>query len=533
MHWSRWFKAGFGVLMAGASVWAFWPEPAREGEVTGTAFGIGPENAAFTIDVFPGLNYMPGTIPSGFGEPLRGFAEVARDFVERFPDTRINFRNVPTNDREWMVTQLMSANAPDIIAVNVEDVWVDIGKSPPWYISLDDYLDKPNPFVPAGQPGSEKWWDQFRYQTISRGKAAPNGKMYCVTFDMVETGIYYNKTQFERLGIAPPATWAEFDAIQQRIREAGYIPFQTDIEAISDWGVDLILDQVYADILPGIDLTQDPIREQYLKGYLDWDEVVVLHEKGFFTSSDPRYRELFRLLRDWRRHWNEDLGFRSLERVRAFIRQDALMIWDGSWSVQRFAMDRSLGFEWGVFYLPPITLESSPFGPGTDHPMSVIGGAGGQFSVTNRAFADTGDPATSRRLERVIQFMQFVCLPENASRVTNETLQFISNIVGVEPRPQMKPFADILEREYGTTKWKFTFDLQFTDALQRMLLLYLNDGTDLDGFLATMDGFLDLAAERAVERNAADLAPLEQRWRELTPLRATLAKPEELPHGAR
>ena len=30
-----------------------------------------------------------------------------------------------------------------------------------------------------------------------RGKAAPDGGIYCISFDMVETGIFYNKTKFE------------------------------------------------------------------------------------------------------------------------------------------------------------------------------------------------------------------------------------------------------------------------------------------------------------------------------------------------
>ena len=522
-------KTVFGLFIAAVAVWALRPPPTKPGEqVMSTAMGVGDPDAAIKLEVAPGLYYMPGVIPQGIGEKLQGMRDVAVDFVKEFPDTSIVFRNVPSTDREWLVTAMLGDQAPDILMVNVEDVWTDIHKG--WYLPLDDYLNQPSPFVPPGEPGSAKWWDQFKYQAISRGKAAPDNKMYCVSYDMVETGVFYNKTKFNELGIRPPATWKEFDEIQRKILDAGHIPFLIVIEAMSDWGVDLILDQLYADILPGIDLTQDPVREAYLQGYLDWDEVVVLQRHGFFTGRDPRYREIFRLLKDWRKYWNQDLSVRSMDRYRPFFRQEGLMLWDGSWFVHRMALDKGLSFDWDVFYLPPITTETSRFGPGPVHPMCVIGGSGQQFSITKRAWSDTGSPETSPRLQRAVQFLQFMCLPDNARRIINESLQFIPNIVGVEARPEMQPFVEILKGSYTTTKWAYTFDLEFNDILTRMLALYVNDGCTLDEFLATMDGTLDLACRRAVQRRKPDLAPLEKRYEELAPRRADM---KELPDGPR
>ncbi len=529
MSVARIIKTVFGVLIVTVSVLAFWPQRQTDGDVAATSLEVGDRSARFIIHFAPGWGNMPGTIPHGLGKPLRGIREVAREFVRQFPDTCIVFRNVPVSDREWLVTQLMSGQAPDVINVNVEDVWVDTHKG--WYLPLDGYLEQPNPFVPEGEPGSRQWWGMFKYQAISRGKAAPiDGKMYCVSFDMIETGIFYNKSKFDELGIDPPQTWAEFEAIQNRMQAAGYTPFLTVIEAISDWGVDLLFDQFYAEILPGIDLVQDPVREQYLQGYLDWDEIAFLYGRGFFTGGDARYREIFSVMKDWRRYWNQDLSVRSMDRMRPFIRQEGLMIWDSSQLTHRLEMDKTLGFEYGVFYLPPLTEATSRFAPRRLLPTCVIGGAATQFSVTNRAFSDTSDPATSERLRRVIQFLQFMCLPENAQRITNESLQFIPNIVGVQPRPEMQPFIEILKRRYTTTKWVATFDLQFNDILQRMLGLYLNGGCDLDECLSNMERALELGAERAIHRKKPDLAMLERRWKELAPLRRSM---KELPDGAR
>lgn len=516
MNLRRILKHSLLVVVLIISLWAFWPSAGGPGGIA-VRTDREDENEAreikFELEVVPGNFYMPGTIPMGIGDPLTGFSEVVADFEALFPDTRVTLRSVP-GVREWLVTQLVSGQAPDVVMVNVEDVWQDTQKG--WYIPLDEFLKKPNPFVPEGEPGSEQWWDMFKYQAVTRGKAAPDGKQYCLSLDMVETGIYYNKDIFREVGVGIPKTWEEFLEIQKKIQDAGYIPFLTVTGAYADWGVDLIFDQLYHEILPGIDLAQDPEREQYLEGYLDWDEICFLHTKGFFTCADPRYVAMWKLMKEWRQYWNKDLG--ATDRMRLFVNQDGAMMWDGSWSVQKLARDPEIEFEWGVFYLPPMTRETSPYACGVD--MCVIGGVAMQYEVTNRAISDTGDPATSERLQRVIQFLQFMSLPKNADRIVNETLAFLPNIVGVPVRPELQPFHEILQRRYTTTKWIFTFDLRFNEIQSRMLEFYLNDGIDFEGFMDWIENNLDQAISNIERRKKIDFTEIERRWEELAPLRA-------------
>ena len=90
-----------------------WP-PAEEGE---TPVPGEPDraDARYVIKVAPGPYNMPGTRPYGIGEPLTGFAEVIEAFERRFPDTRIELVTVP-GVREYLVTQLSSGAAPDVVA---------------------------------------------------------------------------------------------------------------------------------------------------------------------------------------------------------------------------------------------------------------------------------------------------------------------------------------------------------------------------------------------------------------------------------
>ena len=512
------------------SVWLLWP-PAEESDNANTSTNR-PEQAQYVIKFAAGWAYLPDTHPFGIGKPLQGLKNVIRDFEARFPDTRIEVLTVP-GVREYLVTQLGSGQAPDILNVNVENVWTDVQKG--WYVPLDPFLERPNPFVveqgDATKPGYEQWWDMFRYQAISRGKAAPDGLNYCLTFDMVETGIYYNKTLFAKLGLEVPETWVEFIAVMQKIQAhpndngSETVPLLVNIGAFNDWTTDLFFDQFYHDLLPGIDLAQDPTREPYLDGYLDWDELAFLRQKGFFSSRDLRYRQIWEKMRELKRYTNKNLMTDDL--IREFVTQRGAMIWTASPMSYRLSGDKSLGFDWGVFYMPPFTATTSPYASG--QPMCVIGGAATQLEVSSSAIADT-DPdlpmqermAQSQRLKRVIEFLQFICLPENNAQIVNEYPALLPNIIGVETLPILQPFARILERRYTTTKWIFTFDLRFSEIQQRMLELYLTDGIDLDGFLHWQEQNLDAAVANMLKRKVPDMQRLEQRWQALAPARATM-----------
>lgn len=524
------------ALILGASVWALLPprEEAAGGRPASSGWGPAPA-IRFVLRVAPGIQYMPGYVPYGIGAPLQGLAGVIREFEARFPDTRIEIVTVPMGIREFLVTQLSSGAGPDIVSVNVEDVWVDVQKG--WYVPLDSFLESPNEFIreqgDPRQPGYEQWWDMFKYQAISRGKAAPDGLNYCLSYDMVETGIYYNKDMFGEVGVGVPETWDEFVEIMGKLKGAGHVPMLMVTDSFSDWCTDLFFDQLYCCLLPGIDLFQDPTREPYLQGYLDDIEVYYLFQKGFFTKEDRRYRELWRLMHEFRQYSNQNIG--NVDLTREFVTQKAAMLWTGSWLTYRLDADKALGFDWGVFYLPPFTRGTTRYACET--PMCVIGGAAVQFEVTNSAVSDTPDDLPiaerarrSERLKRVIQFLQFLCIPEKYARIVNEVESFLPNIKGVPVLPALKPFEEILERRYTTTKWVFTFDLRFNEIQRRMIELYLNDGITLEEFLDWQSNNIATATANLMIRKPFDVTPLHAHWEALRGARAAM---EDLPHAAR
>jgi len=524
-------QASLAIILA-LGVWALWP-PAPEHDAPGgvdRGDAVEKTETRYVIKFSAGSFFLPDSRPFGLGKPLQGFKRVVRAFEERYPDTRIEFVLVPGN-REYLVTQLSSGSAPDVLCVNVEDVWVDVQKD--WYIPLDSYLEAPNPFVTEqgdpSLPGAQEWWDLFKYQAISRGKAAPDGNNYCINLDMIETAVFYNKTMFREAGVEPPETWDEFihvlNVLQDHENPQGedVIPLLLHLGAFHDWGSDLFFDQLYYDLLPGIDLVQDPVREAYLEGYLDWDELTFLNQKGFFTEQDPRYRELWRIMKELIPYCPRSLT--ATDFVREFVNQRGAMFWENCSYVYRFHADPNLEFEWGVFYLPRFTTHTSPYASG--EPMCVIGGTANQFEVTNSAVGDT-DPSLplaermqqSERLQRVIAFLQFMTLPENCDTIVNEFPGLLPNIVGVPVHPVLSEFETILKRRYTTTKWIYSYDLKFSDIQYRMLNLYLTGGLTLDDFLGEWQyANVRTAAENSIRRKNPDLDRLETAWQRLAPAR--------------
>jgi len=463
------------------SIWLFRPRSNENGSrLLNTKIDKNNADQArkkYIITVAPGY-YMPGRMPGNVATPLEAFTEVAAQFEAIYPDTQIKFVEVPALVREWLIIQQSAGLAPDIMGVdNIEVLWQDTQKG--WYVPLDEFFAQPNPFVAAGAEGSRQWWDMFKYETITRGKLAPDGNTYGMSLDMVETGFYYNKDIFKKLSLSPPDDWPQFLDMMAKLRQAGYIPFVVSKLQLYYWGIDLIFDQLYYSILPGIDLHKDPVREEYLQGYLDWDEICFLHKKGFFTRHDPRWISLWRILKEFRQYTTKDIS--TDKNISLFITQRSAMTWLASDFVQQLAHDTDLEFDWGVFYPPPIPAEFCKYADG--HPMCVIGGAGMQYVVTHSAIKDTGDIETSQRLKRCIAFLQLLTIPKNADLVVNEPITYLPNIKGTKPHKELLPFDEFLQRRYTTTKWSDTFNLKFNEIFIRMFELYLNDGITEDEFV--------------------------------------------------
>jgi len=484
-----WAKFLFGMLLIlGISVSAC--STREQGSLSG--------DRKNTLFVSLGI-YTPGTkLP--LGKPLQASRGVAQEYMRRHPETRIKFiQQVDisgSQEGDWLKTQLVGGIAPDIIQQNAEVAWTDVDKG--WYMPLDDFLAQPNPYV----PGNRRWMDIFLNQALVNAKRAPDSKLYCLSIDIVETAIYYNKTLFDSLGLRIPETWQEFIALQQALRDAGYTPLASFKNLSSDWGQDIIFDMLYYGIIDRLDVEPSlETQKAYLTHYLSLKEVAFLFRKGFFTPRDPRWVEMYRILKEWRGYWSKEL--KNTDASYLFLTHRAAMVWDGSWFARRLLLDPYIDFEWGIFYLPKITRATSRFAVGVE--ASVIGGAAIQLHVTNSA-------QHFQHLPQVIDYLMFITAPQNLEPVTNEAMMFLPNVKGVRMAPELAPIHDIFQRRYCSIKWLESFDTKYKSDWRRLLDLFLNDGISLQDYLARLQGIFARYLDEKARENKWDFSDYEATW---------------------
>jgi ABC-type glycerol-3-phosphate transport system substrate-binding protein len=457
---------------------------------------------AFSKPIRVDLNvYTPGTIPSGIGKPVQQAARLAEEWEALHPGKKIRFQPVVATgggEGEWLKTQLLGGIAPEILHQNAEIAWQDTDKN--WYVALDDFLEKPNPYI----AGNKRWIDAFSNQELVMTKRAPDGKLYCISIDIVETGLYYNKDLLHKLGFdSMPATWAEMLSMFRKIKGQGVTPMATALGGLgSDWGQDIIFEMLYHDILPLMDVVPSTAdTSNFLVHFLEPPEAGFLASKGFFSSRDPRWREMNRLVYEWRQFWPKEL--KNSDPMRLFLTGRVPIFWDSSYQIRRLATDPYIDFDWGVAYIPTLTSETSRFAKGT--PATVIGGAAMQLHVTNSAILN-------HNLDDCIDFLMWLSTPHGIERLASEALIFIPNIKGAKMAPELEPFYEIFQRRCCAIQFLESLDGQYKKQWRRMLDYYLNDGIDLDGYLKILDkNFQDWVASHRHEA-AWDFTQMERVW---------------------
>ncbi|MCX6378799.1 MAG: extracellular solute-binding protein [Armatimonadetes bacterium] len=390
-----------------------------------------PLHAETVLTVFA-QGYTPEVSTGDNPKPLHEMTRLAREFERLHPGVRIRFIKNPVGEyRTWMRTQLQGGLAPDVMWAH--STWCNDDAKYGWFVNLDPYLAKPNPYCAPEARGAKRWGDLF-YADATNAKRAPDGHLYALPIDQVETAIYYNKDLFRQAGVQPPNTWAEFIALQKRLKKRGVLPFlmTAQLEMRLSWAQAILNDQLWGDKMPMMD-----VRATGSAGFagVDEQEFIRAYKKGIFSLQDPRYREKLRLLKEWSQYWAP--GALAANDDRLFRLGKVAMWWDGSWYAPQIERDPMRAFEYGVFLVPRLTKESSPYASNVG--ARGVGGATSiQYAVTNTAIA-------GGRIELAIDFLRFITAPAQLGPLVSEAGLFLPNVVGLAGSPLLKPFQKVLE----------------------------------------------------------------------------------------
>ena len=135
-------------------------------------------------------------------------------FIEKHPGVTITLENIPGDAYDQVLrTRLLSGDGPDVYFFWGSRLW-EQGRDGHY----GDITDEP-----------------FTRNVAAAflGSATYNGRVYGIPLDTAANGVFYNKSVFERAGVAgPPRNYAEFLDICQKIKDIG-------IEPIAMGGADL------------------------------------------------------------------------------------------------------------------------------------------------------------------------------------------------------------------------------------------------------------------------------------------------------
>ncbi len=398
----------------------------------------------------------------------------------------------------WVTTQYLAGRGPDVGTQLFSEVHRHVARG--WYLNLSPYLDEPNPYV----PGNTRWRDTFLPGVINTG-TGPDGNVYVIPTGLVGTAIFYNQDIFDELRLTPPRTWAEFIAIQETIKNAGYVPFAFHMAGNpyqANWALRSMQDMLFDGELGRIKGTNEPVERTTIEAEgISQKELVAAIRSGEYTAIDPRWQEQLRLLKEWSAYWDPSwLSMNVDDAHRMFVTGRSAMMWHSSGRVRPIQTDTLRRFEYGTFSFPRITSESSRFATGIDAP--AIGGftGAGPFNVA------AGTVARGVK-DHAIDFLRFITAPDNLIPLHADLGAYVPGVRGeFDVAPEIAPFIESLAR--GTFRIESFFrglTREYSDQFVRTLQEYLLDRTSLEQASRDIQGYMDQAAAELIDLNNWDI----------------------------
>jgi len=143
-------------------------------------------------------------------DELNPLKEHLKDFETANPGVTVELEAIPLEQlRQTLQTTLRGPNTPDVFA------W---GSGPAYAGPLAEaglLYDLTDAYAANG-------WEIYDF---AKKQVTEDGKLVGVPGEVETIGIFYNKSLFSELGIAPPQNFAELTAAAEKIKAAGKIPF--------------------------------------------------------------------------------------------------------------------------------------------------------------------------------------------------------------------------------------------------------------------------------------------------------------------
>lgn len=309
-----------------------------------------------------------------------------------------------------LVTRASGGADPDIVWEQYNPV--NSGSIPQGIIlNLTPYLRQKDPY----DTQYPNWLATFKAADYPYMRN-PAGQYDVILSSDVATGMFYNKADWKKAGIAtPPTTWAQLLVDFKKLKSAKVTPFLFATGGINcnpSWWERKMSSSLLASAIKKIDVNH----AQVLTGL----DVATGVAKGTLTMKNPAYAEVWKLLgqlRPYLASGGVNYGACStptqttppLSAQSLLIKGQVATLWGGSWWGPQLDAQGFTG-KWGVFPVPTVTKATTPFATGVNATGTVGGPNGvGQWSITTPKADSTMTPAKTKV---VVNFLEYLTSPK-------------------------------------------------------------------------------------------------------------------------
>lgn len=457
----------------------------------------GVAQAETTVKVYMGQLYAPDSDPKSKAT-IDG---IVADYEKLHPDTRIEVIPWLGGDQSsyfaWLTTRYAAGDEPDIGWSH----YYTRNAEPDRWTALNAYLDGPNDYVAAGQPGHDHWTDEF-FDNVKAQIRAPDGNFYQVNTNWVETGLFINNDLMKQNGIDTTkwATWTDFINSCKDLRAKGIQPlgvFSTPGWSTDQWLDTLLISAAFADQIPSWHLPkyENPFMKER---QLTPEEMAKATHDGKFSTKDPRFETFLDLTEEVTKNCLVEgfAGITSLDQImNLFFNDKVAMAWLGTWNAP--TVRDTAKFSVTTTYFPPFTSENSKYLSAPT--IYRVGGpsSSGQFGISSGA-ADRGT------LDAAVDFLKYLTAPDQAQKIAGYDEGNLPVIKGVTPAPVAQGFTAISQLpERGITDAVSRFNgEQYGTPHNRLMQSFMLGEISRDDMRAQYQALLDQAVKDQCDANA-------------------------------
>lgn len=349
--------------------------------------GDGESSGKAEIEFFNQKKEMQGTLD-----------EIIKDFEKENPDIKVKFTNVP-DPGTVLKTRISSGDIPDVINT---------------YPMNADFKEWAKNGIFEDLTGKEY------LNNLTEGAAeayALDDKVYNVPLTSNASGIYYNKTKFEELGLEAPKTFAEFETLVNTIKDEKEVPFALALTQSEGW------------MLMGYHQLAWAVETD---GGTAANEALRFSPKGAIKPSDPVFNAVADKLDLLANNPQKNARGASYDDVVAlFAKGEALMLPNGTWALPAIN-NQNPEFEIGMF----------PFPGNNEGEELVVGGADLAVSINE----------SSKNKEAANKFVEYL--------TTKEAMQKYYDVDGAPTSVKSVETEGKFPETEGVTQHVFT-DKQF------------------------------------------------------------------------